>query len=225
MPATDGWRRYAVYWLPDGPLGDAGASWLGWDARMGRAVSAGDPAAAGPARYGFHATIRAPFRLADGVGRADMLAAIRTVAARWSPFDLGRLTVRRVGRHLALIPDRNPSALAAAVVRATDGLRRPPSVGELDRRRAAGLTPEQDALLIRWGYPHVMDRFDLHLTLAGPDPDAGAMDRAKAAFAAASGPHRIRALTLVGEDRDGRFHRIADVPLSGRPVPPADTTL
>ena len=28
-------RRYAVYHLPEGPLGDFGGAWLGWDARNG----------------------------------------------------------------------------------------------------------------------------------------------------------------------------------------------
>ena len=38
---------------------------------------------------------------------------------------------------------------------------------ELERRRAAGLTSEEDALLLRWGYPFVLERFRFHLSLTG----------------------------------------------------------
>ena len=37
----------------------------------------------------------------------------------------------------------------------------PPSEAELARRRAAGLTPRQDELLMRWGYPYVLERMAL----------------------------------------------------------------
>ena len=36
---------------------------------------------------------------------------------------------------------------------------------ELARRRKAGLTPNQDAHLTRWGYPYVFDEYRFHITL------------------------------------------------------------
>jgi hypothetical protein len=36
---------------------------------------------------------------------------------------------------------------------------------EIARRRAAGLTPRQDAYLMRYGYPYVLDDFRFHMTL------------------------------------------------------------
>ncbi len=41
------------------------------------------------------------------------------------------------------------------------------SADELQRRRNRGLTPRQDALLVRWGYPYVGDEFRFHCSLTG----------------------------------------------------------
>jgi hypothetical protein len=35
----------------------------------------------------------------------------------------------------------------------------------LARRRKASLTPEQDAMLLRWGYPYVFGTWFFHMTL------------------------------------------------------------
>ena len=203
--------RYAIYWLPDGALGRAGADWLGWDARSGR----GDGTAA-PVRYGFHATVKPPFRLGEGRDEAGLAEAARVLAGRQAPVDLGRLRVARLGRFLALVLERNPGRLAAAMVEGLDAFRGPAPPDETARRRAAraaGLTPAQDALLARWGYPYVMDEFRMHLTLTGRDPAEGVPERAEAAVAPDAGPHRIEALSLVGEGAEGRFHLIEDLPL------------
>lgn len=201
-------QRYAIYWLPDGPLGRAGVDWLGWDVRAGR----GDGAAA-PARYGFHATIKPPFRLAEGRDEAELTEAAQGLAARRALVDLGTLRVARVARFLALVPRRNPDRLAAAMVEGLDALRAPASPEEVARRRAAMLTPAQDAMLVRWGYPYVIDEFRMHLTLTGRDPAEEMDARARDIFDAHAGPHRIAALSLVGEDAQGRFHLIEDLPL------------
>ena len=63
---------------------------------------------------------------------------------------------------------------------ALEPYRAAPSEGELARRRMAGLSPRQDALLTRWGYPYVFDEFRFHMTLTGPVAD----DRAAAVEAA-----------------------------------------
>ncbi|HZD24872.1 MAG TPA: DUF1045 domain-containing protein, partial [Alphaproteobacteria bacterium] len=53
--------------------------------------------------------------------------------------------------------------------------RAPPQAAELAKRRAAGLTPRQEDLLRRWGYPYVMEEFRFHITLTGPvEPDEAA---------------------------------------------------
>ena len=59
------------------------------------------------------------------------------------------------------------NALAVAAVDQLDAFRAPPSDAELAKRRRAGLTPRQEALLKRWGYPYVMEEFRFHMTLTG----------------------------------------------------------
>ena len=54
-----------------------------------------------------------------------------------------------------------------------DEFRRPAEEPELARRRASGLTPRQDVLLSRWGYPYVLDEWRFHLTLTGRLADSG----------------------------------------------------
>lgn len=210
------WTRYAMYWLPDGPLGRAGADWMGWDARSGATVPVAAPDTDGVRKYGFHATIKPPFRLAPGTTGAEVLAAARKVCAGLAPVDLGLLHVRSLGRFMALTPDRDPGDMAAAVVAGLDAFRAPSTDADLSRRRAAGLSAAQEALLLRWGYPYVMEEFRMHLTLSGPDPSAGTEARARAVFAPLAGPHRIDTLSLVGEDGEGWFRLIADIPLGGR---------
>ena len=68
--------RFAVYYAPEpGPLADFGAAWLGWDATAGSARAhpdiAGLPRPVAeitqtPRKYGFHGTVKPPFRLAPG---------------------------------------------------------------------------------------------------------------------------------------------------------------
>ena len=210
------WNRYGVYWLPRGPLGRAGAGWLGWNARAGEAMPDPGPDTEGPRRYGFHATLKPPFRLRGGEGA--LRAAGRTLAAALAPVAPVPFAATRMGRFLALRPEEDgpARALAAALVEGLDAFRLTPPPEEVARRRAQGLTPRQAAMLRRWGYPFVMGEHRLHLTLTGPDPSAAveaeARDRLAPALAA---PHGIDRAALVGEDGEGRFHLLEEWPLGG----------
>lgn len=224
-------RRYAVYYLP--PPGEdwarLGRDWLGWDIETGR--PAGPLALPGPAgaitetprRYGLHATLKPPFRLADGTEPAGLEAALAGLAARLAPAMLEGLALTRLGRFLALCPTGPTTALdrlAAACVADLDAFRAPPSPAELARRRAAGLSPAQEARLRRWGYPHVMEGFRFHITLTGrlPSPDLDAVESALSArFASAlPRPLPIDQIALVGEREDGFFQLLRRFPLGGK---------
>lgn len=221
------YRRYAVYYTPPpGPFADFGASWLGWDVAEGRLVPQPDlpgldlPAlTAEPRKYGFHATLKAPFRLADGRLPGDLAGALRDLAAGLPPVALPGLRLARLGRFFALVPDGNIIPLhdlAAALVTGLDPWRAPLSVAEIARRRPDRLTERQRDYLNRWGYPYVLDEFQFHMTLSGPLDDL-VSDR----FEQALGPHLgvipnpliIAAVSLMGESEDGRFHLIETVPL------------
>ena len=56
-------------------------------------------------------------------------------------------------------------ALADACVEDLDRFRAPPSEAELARRRRASLTTQQDAMLVRFGYPYVLETWFFHMTL------------------------------------------------------------
>jgi putative phosphonate metabolism protein len=174
--------RYALYYAPlqDTTLARLGARWLGRDAYTGEASA--QPAIAGmdartfaaltaePRRYGFHATLKPPFRLADGVGAKDLLDAVEAFASKAAPLCLDRIAVSRIGRFVALTPVRPDAALgrlAASVVEAFDAFRAAPFPEETARRQQSGLSPAQETLLARWGYPYVMDEFRFHMTLTG----------------------------------------------------------
>ncbi|MGY6411168.1 MAG: DUF1045 domain-containing protein [Alkalilacustris sp.] len=220
-------RRFAVYYAPPagGALARLGATWLGRDAETGATPVQPEGLAAltaAPRRYGLHGTLKPPLRLAEGCTAEGFVAAVAALAARCAPVDLGPLRLRRIGGFLALVPDPQPAALealAARVVADLDGFRAPAPEAELARRRAAGLSPRQEALLLRWGYPYVMEEFRFHVTLTERLADDGAgpvLAAAQAHFTALDGaPQRIEDLAVFGEDDAGVFHLLTRVPLTG----------
>ena len=215
-----GFRRYAIYYLPDDEaLARFGAAWLGWDVERG--VPAPHPegadldaATATPRKYGFHATLKPPFRLADGMREEALHDAVAALAADQPPVRLDGLDLATLGHFLALVPrgDTGPlGRLAFRCVKDLDRFRAPPSAAELDQRRAKGLTPRQDAMLLRWGYPYVGEEFQFHMTLSGglPDDDLAVLRRtAAAALPPLPQPFDIASIALVGERLGGMFQRI-----------------
>ncbi|SER07697.1 putative phosphonate metabolism protein [Faunimonas pinastri] len=186
--------RVALYYThaAENPLARAAAHWLGRDAFTGEPVrqSVADGISperlaeltADPRRYGWHATLKAPFRLAEGRTLPELEQAAADFAAQRGPLPL-TLDLQRLGPFFALTPAGDPSAIndfAADVVRAFEPFRAPLTEPEIARRRRSHLSPEQDRYLLDWGYPYVFDLFRLHMTLTGsvPDGEAGATERA-----------------------------------------------
>lgn len=218
MVGLEGYARYAVYWAPAAGSGLAreGARWLGWDPESGRESAAeGGTLAAGPRRYGLHATLKPPFRLVEGARAADLDAAVGDLAASCAPVSTPGLAVDAGLGFVALRP-QGPcpgiDALADACVTRLDRFRAPPTAAEQARRRAAGLDARGEALLAQWGYPCVLDRFRFHLTLTGRvERDAAAAIRD--ALAARFGPHlqprfEVAELCLFGDPGEGRPFRL-----------------
>lgn len=223
-------KRFAIYLAPQGPWADAAAAWLGWDLATGTARA--QPALPGLPRplvdltaqarkYGLHATIKPPFRLAEGADAQALHAAVATLAARLAPVDADGLAISDLHGFLALTPLGDTTALdalAAEVVRSLDAFRAPPSDAELARRRAAGLSPAQEANLARWGYPYVMDQFRCHLTLTGrlaAEEAATVAAAAQAQLGALPTPWHIDSLALAGEQADGGFRLLHRYALTG----------
>ncbi len=165
--------RYAVYYAPaeDDSLWRAGCNWLGRDPGGG-AVGPGPAGIAeltgDPRGYGFHATLKPPMRLREGVSRSDVLDAMTAIAATVPAFALPRLAVTDFHGFLCLRETAASPALQAlcdAAVAGLDHLRAVPTEAEFARRRAAGLSPVRDANLRRWGYPDVFATWFFHMTL------------------------------------------------------------
>jgi putative phosphonate metabolism protein len=223
--------RYAIYYTPapGTALADFGASWLGWDSASGATrahpiIDGLDVAqiTATPRKYGFHGTIKPPFRLADGMTAQGLADAVADLCADATPVTLDGLHLARLGRFLALVPQGDVTALTALAARAVqelDMFRAAPNEAELAKRRTARLSAAQDAHLLRWGYPYVLDQFRFHLTLTGP-LQAELAAQAETALAAPLAaldlaPYQITGLTLLGEDEAGKFHQIHRYDLTG----------
>lgn len=215
--------RYAVYYLPDDAgLARFGAAWLGWDAALGAPVAQPlglEAITRAPRRYGFHATFKAPFRLAEGRDPTDLVRAAALLAERLDPVTVAALVPGRLDGFLALVPEGDTGALdrlAFAVVRGLDGFRAMPTRDELDRRRQAGLSARQDALLLDWGYPYVAEEFRFHMTLTDRLEDAAldaALARAAGALPPLARPFPVASIALMGEREDGQFRLIRRFPL------------
>jgi len=227
------WRRHAIYFAPpDGSaLARFGADWLGWDpvagerregfALPGLAFARADLVEA-PRRYGLHATLKAPFRLAEGVGEGELDAAAGAVAAGCAGFEL-RLEVAALGGFLALVPDEVPPELRAleeAVVTGLDRFRAPVGAAEVVRRRMAGLDAVEEENLRRWGYPYVLGRFRFHMTLTGslaPEVRAEVRPALEAALGGPlAAPVPVAEVCRFAEGRDGAFRLVRRFPLGGR---------
>lgn len=230
--------RYAIYFTPepDTPLGRFGRQWLGRCALTGERLTqpvvpglprqAFDRLTAAPRRYGFHATLKPPFALAEGQSPAALARALEDLCADTAPFPLPALRAARLGDFLALVPQVHEprlDALAAACVTRLDGFRAPPDVTELARRARGAHDDKAHDLLVRWGYPHVLERYRFHLSLTGPlenaeHHEASALQEAarRATRGFASG-QTVSALSIFEEPPGGGelrlWHR---APLRGR---------
>ena len=221
-PATP---RYALYFAPpaQSPLWRFGSAVLGYDAEAGtlRRFDAArwSEITAEPRRYGFHATLKAPFRLAPGRREAELTAACARFAGNRAGFACPGVTLASIGRFLALrlaAPSAALDRLAAGAVAALDEFRAPMTEAEREKRLRAPLTPRQREYLDRWGYPYVLDDFRFHMTLTGPlEDEERALAEAELAehFAASGGdgPLIVREIALYRQET-GPFRLIARFP-------------
>ncbi|TIO52273.1 MAG: DUF1045 domain-containing protein [Mesorhizobium sp.] len=174
--------RYAIYFTPRQaePLARIAANWLGRDpfGAATRPVEAvGELSAAEVAfhtasarRYGFHATLKAPFRLASNETEASLRAALDDFAEATPPVVIPRLVVGQIDGFFALVPETpfDPlNSFAGEVVRAFDRFRAPLTEAEIERRRPDSLKPQEFRNLCQWGYPYVFETFRFHMTLSG----------------------------------------------------------
>ena len=221
------YARFAIYYVPpEAPLAEFGASWLGWDVVTGRKVPQFDvpglhDITMTPRKYGFHGTLKPPFRLKDDQTLPALEKAVSDVADEVSPASCDGLTLTQLGRFLALTPFGPLDGLqhiAEACVRDLDGFRAPAGEAELARRRKAVLSTRQEALLAQWGYPYVFEEFRFHMTLSGglPKEDLRGWKNALQGYLPdLPAPFVVDQIALCGERQDGRFELIHRYTLTG----------
>ncbi|KMO12423.1 DUF1045 domain-containing protein [Methylobacterium platani] len=223
-----GTTRYALYFTPKpgSDLARFGNAILGYDNHTGTEIPRPDGLAdlAGvtdsPRVYGFHATLKAPMRLAPGTTEAGLLAAAEALAADHPPIPVGPLKVATLGAFTALIPQAAPPDLglfAAECVAAFEPFRAPLTESETARRKPERLSPRGRALLAAWGYPHVFEAFRFHMTLtdALPEADRAPWRERLAAAYGAGAPLTLDALSVLRQDGAGPFRVLRRIALGG----------
>lgn len=191
--------RYALYFAPaaENPWWRLGSQWLGRCAASGTSLRQPDidglapecfaALTADPRRYGLHATLKAPFRLANGVRVEDIMGELDDIASRQCSFALPPLKVTGLDDFLALTPSRpcqHIDRMAQCCVTRFDRFRAPLTASERARRSLAPLTLRERMFLDQWGYPYVLDRFRFHFSLSGSLAQVNEEVRARLARAA-----------------------------------------
>lgn len=178
--------RAAIYFLPQSAssLWIKASKFIGYDAATGETfmpmpfgvLSAGSVLllTEEPRRYGFHATLKAPFHIAAGRTLDDLAYAASKFAAQWTKAPSLELSIRLLEGFAALALTRPCEAvneLAGECVAFLDDFRAPMSPEESSRRMSSSLTDAQVALMNRWGYPYVFEEFRFHMTLTSKLPN------------------------------------------------------
>lgn len=172
--------RYAIYFSPKGTkLADFGARALGYDIHSARALPQLALKTLAPAPwaevtrqarlYGFHATLKAPFRLAPGQTQSALEQAFLDFCNQHRPAPLPDMQVRLHHGFLAVTPAYQPPALEQleqAILEGFEPFRAPLTTAEVDRRQPARLTDRQRSYLARFGYPYILEDFQFHMTLS-----------------------------------------------------------
>ncbi|CAL79048.1 conserved hypothetical protein [Bradyrhizobium sp. ORS 278] len=176
----EGYPRYAIYYTPapDTALSVFGAHLLGYDAWTAQerdfpsgildTIADWAELTADARKYGFHATLKAPFPLHDARTEAELISACAAFATTPRTVPIIGPVIDAISGFIAVIPSEvvpRLQQLAADCVETFETFRAPMSAEDRARRRPELLTPRQRAHLDRWGYPYVMEDFRFHMTL------------------------------------------------------------
>lgn len=222
-------HRYAIYFTPrsDEPLAEFGRRWFGFDTETRQPVENAWEMPTGiirtPARYGFHATLKAPFRLREGRTEEGLFAAVEALAGEWAPVEAGLLVPRALGSFMTLqqaMPNLRIDELAFACVRDLDLFRRPLTEEEQDAILDKGVSRRQKGNVFAWGYPYVGKDYVFHMTLTSIlAPHELEHWKAKAVELGAeylAKPVVIRDLTVFAQkDAESPFEVLERFPLKG----------
>jgi hypothetical protein len=222
--------RYAVYFVPatETELYRFGSSVIGYDCyRVAKVpfppelseIPAWEDLTREPRTYGFHATLKAPFRLSPDACERDLCATLDRLAGELDGAPVFQPRIDLIDGFVAIVPDEMPLALsdlADACVRTFESFRASLSERERARRLAAGLDPGQIANLDQWGYPYVFSDFRFHMTLTGrlaPEQAGDIRARLTRLFQRATGtrPIVVDRLALLRQAHPGEAFEVVRV--------------
>lgn len=235
--------RYGIYFTPTAhdPLLRVAANWLGRNAFNGMVVRTPVIGAVKPEeisalteeprRYGFHATIKAPFRLHENYEEHQMLSSMMHFASGYQAVVLPPLKVAQIGPFFALVPSEPCAALqqlANDVVVHFERFRAPLNAAELAKRKPEKMDDLHRSNLEQWGYPYVFEQFRFHMTLTGAVPaeqQAHVRNVLDVFFAPVlSEPVKINNLALFTEAESGAPFEVHSLhPLTGKSVTAKNT--
>jgi Protein of unknown function (DUF1045) len=228
--------RYAVYFVPaaDSDLYRFGSAVLQYDCYTGRPVAPPDECTADadawrkaseePRRYGFHATLKAPFYLAPSCTEAQLVSAFQSFAALGRKAAVIEPEIAMLSGFTALVPARANAAVDALAADCTtifDAFRAPMSARERARRLASGLNHSQIQNLDRWGYPYLFADFRFHMTLTGRiaagfhEPTVATLRRAFERICGANSIAIDRLALAKQDSSDTNFRVLSEAPLIG----------
>jgi hypothetical protein len=211
--------RYAVYFCPaaGSELDAFGREWLSVEHIPGIAPERLRALTINVRRYGWHATLCAPFALVDLATYDDLRWEVADIARQASVIELP-LQLDRLASFLALRPssgEESVKALSEQCVRRLNVLRAPSSEAAW-QRRAPHLDETELALFRQFGYPYVLDRYRFHMTVSAPAGDVEEWALREWLAPRLSNPlvARIDALTVCREKEPGEpFEQVERIAL------------
>ncbi len=221
--------RFAIYYAPEPgtTLHHIGTTWLGRDLSGDDPVTPDLPAEISPEewleatasarRYGFHATLKPPFHLAEGSQLVNLRSALRDFTACQPALHCAPLIVRQLGSFLALTtsqPCPDLHQLAADCVRHFEPFRLRLTEAETMQRRHSSMTTAELKNLAQWGYPYVLDTWQFHMTLTSslaPEPRQLFYAHLEDRFSQTdTRPLSISSLCLLEESQPGANFKIVE---------------
>ncbi|GAB3779343.1 DUF1045 domain-containing protein [Dyella agri] len=217
--------RYAVYFCPaaGSALDALGRAWLSAGQVPGMAPGRLHALTANVRRYGWHATLCAPFALAATASYDDLRREVADIAQHAGGIELP-LHLDRLAGFLALRPSVDAQAVEALAERCVRRLNplRASNTDAAWQRRASHLDAEELALSRQFGYPYVLDRYRFHMTVAAPadESEEQAIREWFARGQAGGSVAGIDALTVCRESEPGQaFEQVERFALgAGRPA-------
>ena len=168
-----------------------------------------------PAKYGFHATLKAPFRLKRNVKTKNFYDVISHIAAQHSRFKIKGLKIV-YNKKFTFITSRKPNKslinLENDLVKHLDTFRAELNKTEIKKRIPDSLTFKQNKYLKEWGYPFVFDQFKFHMTLMNQNnnklSNKQKLELEKLIYKISNNVIEFNEISLLGENKNGHFEEI-----------------